>query len=230
MDTSSNACISTESRPTHWKAWVSLFPCLGLHLSNAQGPRTWIVLQTIELRSMRKWKSFVSRVNEMPEDEREEQHQKAHDFFDIAKQELLKMFDRWMDNRLFFLSSFGEAPTGSLVARYILSSEPITTDNATSLLRPREPVFYDSPMHGCKIDCREFCTYLVDFVGQDSLSLFKRSYHYDINRTHFEYIASGQNIWERNDPSSRDPRIEYPRPLWWLPIQYSNDGTRKQES
>lgn len=150
--------------------------------------------------------AFVSKVNEMPEDKQEEQHEKAHNFFDIAKQELLKMFDRWMDNRLFFLSSFGETPTGSLVTRYILSSEHITLANAPSLLRPRELVVYESPIHGCKIDLKEFCTYLVDFVSQDSLDIFKPSYHCGINCTHFEYIASGQNIWDRSVPSALAPR------------------------
>jgi hypothetical protein len=52
----------------------------------------------------------------MPQDKQEAQHKKAQDFFQMAKDELLKMFDQWMDNHLFFLSAFGEAHTGSLVA------------------------------------------------------------------------------------------------------------------
>jgi hypothetical protein len=73
-----------------------------------------------------KWKSFESRVNAMPQDKQEAQHKKAQDFFQFSRRELLKMFDRWIDTRLFFLAAFGEAPTGKLVARYLLSTEVIT--------------------------------------------------------------------------------------------------------
>jgi hypothetical protein len=150
--------------------------------------------------------AFVAQVNEMPQDKQEAQHKKAQDFFQMAKDELLKMFDRWMDNRLFFLSAFGEAPTGSLVARYILSSEPISKDNAASLLLPTEDAIYDSPLHGCKIDRREFCTFLAVSVCQESLTSFKNSYHYGINRQHFEFIASGHGIWDQTNDSSQIPR------------------------
>jgi hypothetical protein len=66
---------------------------------------------------------FESRVNAMPQDKQEAQHKKAQDFFPFLRCELLKMFDRWIDTRLFFLAAFGEAPTGKLVAQYLLSTE-----------------------------------------------------------------------------------------------------------
>jgi hypothetical protein len=109
-------------------------------------------LSKYRTKSQNEVDAFVAQVNEIPQDKQEAQYKKAQDFFQMAKDELLKMFDRWMDNQLFFLSAFGKAPTGSLVAQYILSSEPISKDNAASLLLPTEDAIYDSPLHGCKID------------------------------------------------------------------------------
>ena len=149
---------------------------------------------------------FMKWVNELPSEKQEQQHKKAHDFFAFAKDELLKMFDRWIDTRLFFLAAFGEAPTGRLIARYLLSSEAITKANASSLLLPTEDAIYESPIHGCKIVMRNVCEFIADCVNQDSLTEFKKSFHFGINREYFERIAAGFNVWDRATPSAQAPR------------------------
>jgi hypothetical protein len=60
---------------------------------------------------------FESRVNAMPQDKQEAQHKKAQDFFQFSRRELLKMFDRWIDTRLFFLAAFVENSSLGICSR-----------------------------------------------------------------------------------------------------------------
>lgn len=156
--------------------------------------------------SVDEMKSFVKRVDAMPQGERESQHKKASDFFAFAKAELLKMFARWINTPLFFLSAFGEVPTGKLIARYLLSSEAITMENATTLLLPREDTVFESPMHGCEIDLRKLCKFFVVCVDQESLNVFKQSFHFKINRRQFTFIATAANVWNRAIPETAPHR------------------------
>jgi hypothetical protein len=150
---------------------------------------------------------FESRVNAMPQDKQEAQHKKAQDFFQFSRRELLKMFDQWIDTRLFFFAAFGEAPTGKLIARYLLSTEVITKANATSLLLPKESITYESPMHGCIINMRKLCGFLVDCVDREKLVEFKKSYLFTSCRHHFKTVAAtGSNIWDRTKPAMQAPR------------------------
>jgi hypothetical protein len=149
---------------------------------------------------------FESRVNVMPQDKQEAQHKKAQDFFQFLRRELLKMFDWWIDTRLFFLAAFGEAPTGKLVARYLLSTEVITKVNTMSLLLPTESITYESPKHGCIIDMRKLCGFLVDCIDREKLIEFKKSYLFASCRHHFKTVAAaGSNIWDRTQPAMQAP-------------------------
>ena len=142
----------------------------------------------------------------MPQDKHEAQHKKAQDFFHFSRSELLKMFDQWIDTRLFFLAAFGEAQTGKLVARYLLSTEVITKANATSLLLPSESISYESPMHRCSIDLRKLCEFIVDCIDRASLLEFKKSYLFGFNHEHFKSIATaGSDIWDKSKPLMQAP-------------------------
>jgi hypothetical protein len=92
---------------------------------------------------------FESRVNAMPQDKQEAQHKKAQDFFQFSRCELLKMFDQWIDTRLFFLAAFGEAPTSKLEN----SSLGTCSRQRSSQKRTLRPYFFQprvSPMsHQC---------------------------------------------------------------------------------
>lgn len=148
---------------------------------------------------------FVERVDAMPMNERAVQHQKAKDMFDFAEQELKKMFQRWYDTRLMFLSAFGEYETGKLVARYLISSTVITSENAAWLIRPSENTTFKSKQHGCTIDLRKVCQFIVQCVDQNSLLNFRQTYHYVENRGLFELIANGTNVWDRS-LATQEPR------------------------
>jgi hypothetical protein len=117
------------------------------------------------------------------------------------------MFDQWIDTRLFFLAAFGEAPTGKLVTRYLLSTEVITKVNATSLLLPTKSITYESPMHGRIIDMRKLCGFLIDCVDREKLVEFEKSYLFASRHHHFKTVAAtGSNIWDRTKPAMPAPR------------------------
>jgi hypothetical protein len=117
------------------------------------------------------------------------------------------MFDQWIDTHLFFLAAFSEVPTGKLIAWYLLSTEVITKVHATSLLLPTESITYELPMHGCIINIRKLCGFLIDCIDQEKLIEFKKSYLFTSHCHHFETVAAtGSNIWDRTKLAMQAPR------------------------
>jgi hypothetical protein len=81
---------------------------------------------------------FVNAANCLTDDkEREDAHWDAARLFELLMTKLKKMFARWLDKRLFFLSAFGEHPLGQIIARYLTQET-----NSRTLILPNEAVFF----------------------------------------------------------------------------------------
>jgi hypothetical protein len=149
---------------------------------------------------------FIEAINALStQQEQEEKHWEAEQFFEIASDELKKMFCRWIDHRLFFLAAFGEYHTGKLVARYMLADES-TLRAPLALLRPSESIHFDSYFHGGKsrpvrrFNLRDFIEFLVVDCG--NIGEIKSSPHTIANQHALERIADGVDIWDRSSEIS----------------------------
>ena len=152
-------------------------------------------------------KPFVAAVNQLPsEEDRQRQHWKAERFLKIAKDEMNKMFARWIDCRLFFLAAFGEAPIGRLIARFCLSEG----GNSGSLLKEGEETEFESKLHGSRndsitIDLEDFADFLVKACGEYKDEI-QASHHVLTNTPTLEKISAGVDIWDRQDAISKELR------------------------
>jgi hypothetical protein len=151
---------------------------------------------------------FQRYVRALPEDKQAEQLKKAIIFIELAIGEAEKMFARWLDERLFFLAAFGEAPTAKIVARFLLDGPHnlITEDEIES-----EEMAFKSPLHQRTIDLQAFSKFIAKYCCTDASKLCEfrtNNPHFQEYSEAFRLIADGLNIWDR----SKDNSWEI---VWW---------------
>jgi hypothetical protein len=145
---------------------------------------------------------FQKYVRALPEDKQAEQLKKATTFIEFAIAEAEKMFARWLDERLFFLAAFGEAPTAKIVARFLLDGPRnlITADETES-----EEMAFESPMHQRTIDLQAFSKFVAKYCCTDASKLREfrtNNPHFQEYSEAFRLIADGLNIWDRSKDNS----------------------------
>ena len=71
----------------------------------------WVFLMWTDLKRSKNYQNnptgmelFLEHANKLPEQARNKEHWKAKQFFQISMDEMFKMFERWLDDRLFFLA------------------------------------------------------------------------------------------------------------------------------
>ena len=93
----------------------------------------------------------------LTEEEQAKQINKADLFHQKAHLALQKHFDGWL-NRLLFLALYSEAPTGAIVARFLLN---IAQEEQTGGELAGEEVLFDSPFHNRSIKLTSFAKFVA---------------------------------------------------------------------
>jgi hypothetical protein len=145
------------------------------------------------------------------DEEKEKKHEEAHIFFGWAKAELIKMFDRWIDERLFFLGAFGEHGVAKYIARWMLLENEVQT-----LLRPGKAEHYTSEFHGAKIDIGELLVFFQEHCAIPEI-LRNDYYHTQKNLDFIKQIADGLNIWDAESVAAENIRMPTLRDYGGLP-------------
>jgi hypothetical protein len=151
---------------------------------------------------------FEKHVRALPEDKQAGQLKKATTFFELAIAEAQKMFARWLDERLFFLAAFGEAPTANIVARFLLDGpcNLITEDEKES-----EEMVFESPLHQRTIDLQAFSKFIAKYCCTDASKLREfrtNNPHFQEYSEAFRLIADGLNVWDRSEDNCWEA-------AWW---------------
>jgi hypothetical protein len=163
--------------------------------------------QTVSDEEEHGMKPFIAAVSQLQsEADRQRQHWKATKFLKIAKDEMYKMFRRWIDPRLFFLGAFSESPTGRLIARFCLSE----VNDSRLLLKEGEATSFESKLHGSgndskTIDLSDFADWLLETGGMYEEEI-RLSHHVMKHKPALEKIASGLDIWNQQDAAAKPVR------------------------
>jgi hypothetical protein len=93
----------------------------------------------------------------LDDDTKIKQSKKSDFFIMIARKALKKHFKIWV-NDLLFLSVFGEAETGRVIAKFLYQTD--TNATATRANQPAVVEVFNSPIHNRPIDLSKFKAFL----------------------------------------------------------------------
>jgi hypothetical protein len=154
---------------------------------------------------------FVQQLDKLDSDEEKQtKHEEAQIFFGWAKAELIKMFDRWIDERLFFLGAFGEHCVAKYIARWMLLTNEVQT-----LLRPGEAEHCTSEFHGAKIGIGELLIFFQEHCAAPEI--LRNDHHTEKNIDFIKQIADGVNIWDAESAAAKRIRTPTLRDYGGLP-------------
>jgi hypothetical protein len=177
-------------------------------------------------RDIPEFKDLCDRLEAIPTDETRNDGRSLHEFqelkiaafFDTAHAEHKKMFARWLDiNKLAFLAAFAEPETGNIVCRRLLGLPMFEFEGDSQ----RE---FFSKNHGRNFHLGQYAYFIASIIPED-FSLFSNYYHNRVNKDLFEEIRHGLNLWDGQDPSTKQHRLRVLRR--YAALFTSNQGTER---
>ena len=148
-------------------------------------------------RSHDKFESYKRSFDKLNEDEKQRQTKKRTRFFMEVRRSIMKHFNIWIEQHLFFLSTFSNQKTATCIAKIILGRE-------SDYLEGQDQYFCE--FHNCTIDLFEFDRFVREMVakrcedenGNESTVLMETRKKPTIqqNQVALVLIANGCNIWE----------------------------------
>ena len=192
--------ISDSWLNKHLKWFQGKDPNIGTcgYLSYHRTTRYFIQLKDVDKmennwKACHKWKPYRAVYNKMSLVLQKKKDEQRNYYFQMMRMNIHKHNKRYLTDIPLIRAILGEKETGIITAKFIEGIVP--TDS--------ELQEYESKIHKCTINLREYYDFLKDRTKEEDVRHLKSNGRYLFHSDHIHSIISGMDIWNDNTDEAR---------------------------